>query len=122
MTIIKRDTDFNKFQKHFKEYQDKFGLNGYRVYFKQEQIDGFADIERNQEGMVATVRLNNKLNKDDKKFCNMHDNAKHEAIHLLLSRISELSYSRFISKDELYSAEEELVRRLEQLIPDIKHK
>ena len=36
---------FQLFQKYFKEYQAKFGLTGWKVYFEHGDLDGaFADI------------------------------------------------------------------------------
>jgi len=110
-----------RFQKIFTAYQQKFGLNGYKVYFKYETInDSFASIVIDQDGLVATARLNSSLPDKDKPFQNIHGSAKHEAIHLLVGRFSDYSQSRYITRSDVTEAEEELVRRLEQLIPDIK--
>ena len=111
---------FTEFKKYFNAYQNKFGLINYRIFFKYEPVDGFADIVRFQEDATATVRLNNKVTKEDKQFQNIRGTAKHEALHLLLARFSDLAYSRYSTKSDIYEAEEELVRRLETLIPSIK--
>ena len=50
----------------------------------------------------------------------LKSSAKHEAIHLLVARLSELAEHRFVTREEIISAEEELVRKLAWLIPDIK--
>jgi hypothetical protein len=114
-------SEFKRFQKTFTAYQKEFGLNGYKTYFKNESLAGvFADIYVDQDGMVATVRLNAELPDKDKPFASAHDNAKHEAIHLLVGRLSDYAQSRYVTKCDVAEAEEELVRRLEQLIPDIK--
>jgi len=45
--------------------------------------------------------------------------AKHEAIHLLISKFDELARRRYVaSSDDIYRANEELVIKLEKLIPD----
>lgn len=41
---------------------------------------------------------------------------KHEAIHLFLSRLSSLAFSRFCLERELYDAEEGMVRVLEKVL------
>uniref|UniRef100_A0A6M3J8V3 Uncharacterized protein n=2 Tax=viral metagenome TaxID=1070528 RepID=A0A6M3J8V3_9ZZZZ len=110
---------FVEFKKYFLTYQKLFGLNGYKIYFKEESLDDdFADILINQAGMVVTVRFNASLSGEDKPFQDIHSNAKHEALHLLLGRLSGLAQYRYATKADVCEAEEELVRRLETLIPD----
>ncbi len=109
--------DFEQFQKHFKYYQQKFGLTGYKIYFKHESLDGdFAQISVRQPNMNATVSLNNDLLDGDKPFKDIKLDAKHEAIHLLLHRFVCNGWSRFTQRAELEEAEEEVVRKLENLI------
>lgn len=110
--------DFALFQKEFKKWQKLFGLTGYKVYFKYEPDDGyFASLTVNQGNMVATVRLNSKLPDKDKAFKDIKQSAKHEAIHLLVARLERNGRYRFSSENEIYEATEELVFRLENLIP-----
>ena len=109
--------DFELFKKEFKKWQDKFGLNGWVVYFKYEQLeDSFASSSTDINGMVATIKLNSKLPNKDKPFKNIKRSAKHEALHLLLARMSCNAYARFVSRDDLYESEEELVHKLEGLL------
>jgi len=44
------------------------------------------------------------------------ETAKHEIIHLLLSRASECGRSKDYTSNDIYEAEEELVRKLEKII------
>ena len=111
---MKRATDFEKFQRYFKEYQRLFGLMDYKIYFKHESLDGcFADITVEQADMVGTVRFNST---PDKQYLNVRGSAKHEAIHLLLWRLEDRASSRYIQAKELYETVEGLVRKLEALI------
>lgn len=117
--MTKSNTDFLEFQSCFKEYQQKFGLTGYKVYFKYEPIDGaFADITVKYSDMVATVRLNSKSLGKDKPFKDIKRSAKHEAIHLLLQRLEGNARYRYASSEEIYEATEELTFKLEELISD----
>lgn len=109
--------DFIAFQKHFKEYQQRFGLTGYKVYFKYEVLEeSFAQIEAEAGKMVATVTLNSHLLDKDKPHKDIRRDAKHEAIHLLLARVDNNARYRFATSAEIYEAEEELVNKLEELI------
>ncbi len=109
--------DFELFQREFKKWQEKFGLIGYRVYFKHEVLEGeFANITVTQGDMVATVRLNSKLLAKDEPFKDIKSSAKHEAIHLLLIRLETLALSRHATSGEIYEASEELTRKFECLI------
>ena len=114
----KADKDFAIFQREFKRWQQKFGLGGYNVFFKHEPLgDAFADIFVKQPSMTAVVTLNSKLHKGDKPFKDIKGTAKHEALHLLLSRLTENGRFRFITENEMTEACEELVYKLEALIP-----
>lgn len=107
--------EFADFQKHFRYYQQLFGLNGYKIYFKHEPlVDRFAQISTGNQN--ATVSLNSKLAEGSKPFRDIKGDAKHEAIHLLLDRFSCNAKWRYASKDEIEESEEELVVKLENLI------
>ena len=111
--------DFELFQSEFKRWQQKFGLTGYKVYFKYEPIDdGFAAIKINQGDMVVTVRLNSELPTKDNPHKDIRQTAKHEALHLLVGRLEEAGRYRHCSATEIYEATEELANRLGVLIPD----
>ncbi len=113
------DKDFELFKSEFTRWQIRFGLIGYKVYFKYEPIDtGFANIIINQGGMVATVKLNSKLSSEDILFKDVKRSAKHEALHLLVGRLEQDGRYRYSSENEIYEATEELVFRLENLIAD----
>jgi len=109
--------DFEVFKKEFKKWQQRFGLNGWKVYFKHEPLDSaFAEIETNLDGMVATVILNSKLPDKDKPFKEVKRSAKHEAIHLLTARLEYNGRARFSSSAEIYESAEELNNKLYDLI------
>lgn len=112
------DKDFALFQSEFKKWQKLFGLTGYKVYFKYEPLDkSFADISVNQGEMVVTVQLNSKLPNKDKPHKDIKRSAKHEAIHLLVARLEHNGRYRYTSENGIYEATEELVFKLEGLIP-----
>ena len=116
---LKKSRDFKTFQAEFTRRQKQFGLLGYKVYFKYEPLeDAFAEIRWDRHAdMAATVALNSKLGEKDKPFKNPRRQAKHEALHLLIMRLESCSRRRFVGEEEIYGAAEELVRRLDSLIP-----
>ena len=110
--------DFELFKKEFTRYQKLFGLTGYKVYFKYEPLDeSFASISVRHGDMVATARLNSKLPDKDEPYRDVKMSAKHEAIHLLLARLEGNAKYRYTSESEIYESCEELVFKLEDLIP-----
>ena len=115
------NSDFANFQRHFKRYQQRFGLTGYQVYFKCEPLDScFADISCLQNRMVVTVRLNSESQPEgEEPRKSIRSTAKHEAIHLLLYRLEHLARCRYVADEEIYEAEEELVVKLEGLIGEV---
>ncbi len=119
--MTKTNTDFELFQAEFKKWQKRFGLTGYNIYFSYEPLGtAFASIKVSQGDMAATVRLNSKLLNENKPFKGIKLTAKHEALHLLLGRLEQNGRYRYASEEEIYESAEELVHRLEGLIPDEK--
>ncbi len=107
--------DFELFKSEFKKWQLKFGLTGYKIYFRYETLkDSFAEVICDQSQMVATVTLNS----DDKKHPDKHIklSAKHEAIHLLLFKLEHCGRCRYVQPEEIGESVEELVFKLEKLI------
>ena len=79
--------DFNAFKKSFIDWQNKLGLTQYDVCFEHAVLKSlYAQITTNQMGKTATVRLNRDTGTG--VVSKPQDDAKHEAIHLLLSRLS----------------------------------
>jgi len=116
MSKLRRDSDFEVFQKEFKMWQGKLGLLGYKVYFKHEPLKGaYADISIDQGSMIAVVRLDSVVSDED-QHRDVRQSAKHEALHLLTGRLEQNGRYRYATECELSEAAEELVIKLEQLI------
>lgn len=113
--------NFAEFQRCFRQYQRLFGLTGWTVYFKYEPLEtAFACIDPDLSCMVATVRLSSKLPGKDEPHKDIKRSAKHEALHLLLTRLESNGRARYITSEEIYESTEELVNKLGKLIPDVK--
>lgn len=119
VTEHRNKKDFELFQKEFKKWQIRFGLTGYKIYFKHESIkDAYANISISQGDMTVTVRLNNNLSDDAEPHKDIKRTAKHEAVHLLIGKLEQNGRYRYSSENEIFEATEELVFKLENLIPD----
>ncbi len=109
--------DFTEFKECFKEWQLKFGLTGYKVYFRYEPLgEKFGQLIYEIGSSVVTVCLNSKLPQKDKQFKDVKRTAKHEAMHLLVLRLEMNGKCRFTTEAEIDEAGEGLVIRLEGLI------
>jgi len=109
--------DFERFKKAFKKYQSLFGMDNYRVFFFFEPLDNsFASIYVDQRNQAATVRYNSDTPKDELEDRSPEKSAKHEAIHLMVHGLEALANRRFIMEEDLDTAVEGLVMRLENLI------
>lgn len=117
--MVAENKDFTDFKRYFLEYVERFGLNGYKIYFMYEPLKkSFAEINTKQNDRVATVYLNSKLTGSDKLHKDIKGTAKHEALHLLIFSLEDKAWGRFTTKDSVYEAAEELTRKLEALIDD----
>ena len=92
---------FELFQDEFTKWQVKFELSHYRIDFYLKDIESRACIKIDNYGKCAAVTLHNSWKElDPITEYKVKDAAKHEAIHLLLSRFSDLAESRYIQEDE----------------------
>jgi len=107
--------DFRTFKKEFLKYINLFGLKDYKLYFKHIKLkNNYATIEADERGKWAVINMTSEKHKD---FCEPKCHAKHEAIHLLLHKLTNLAESRYCSFENLEIEEEALVRILEKMIP-----
>jgi hypothetical protein len=110
--------DFELFKKEFSRYQKEFGLEGYKVLFLHKPLkDENAHIYIDPQNMTSKVCFTTLKSKDPQDW-NIKRLAKHEAIHLLLGRLSDYGLRRFVPQELLLEAEEEVVRKLLNLIKE----
>ena len=103
---------YSEFKKWFKYYQSRFGLLGWDVRFEQKKLkDSYATISPNLDGMTALVTLDIETSAKEIKA-----SARHEALHLLIGRLSGNASYRYASKEDMYETCEELVNKLCKLI------
>jgi hypothetical protein len=108
--------DFEIFKKEFLRWVDKFGLKGYRLLFHHEPLDdNYAEILTSEESKTAIISLNSKPSKNA-YYYKPQVHAKHEAIHLFLSRFQNLAGSRYLQSDDITEEVEKLVRILEKIL------
>ncbi len=116
--MIGSSRDFEAFQREFQTYQKLFGLTGYKVLFEYMPLeDKYASLECDQVTRVAVVSLNSALPDQDKAHRTPQTSAKHEAIHLLLRKLADCARYRYTTSDAITEACEEVVIKLEGLIP-----
>ena len=108
---------FILFKQSFNYWKNRLGLHEWVIDFFHDSTPGsFADIVSNHNGLRASVRMTNKLDKVDMAAFNPKKAGKHEAIHLLLADIRGLAVERFLTEDEMSIAIERIVRRLEGVL------
>ena len=111
--------DFELFKKECKKFEKKFGLDEWHIDYYWEKFEPNNAVAKTQMDLLAksaSVTLNKEIG--DKLQFNLLQVAKHEMIHCLLGELSELAWSRFVTRDEITSREEGLVRKLEKIISD----
>ena len=109
--------EFEEFKRGFNETVEILGLKGYQIYFFHEDLkkESFADITIDQEGMIASARFNlvdrGRIHVEHTPY----GSGVHEALHLLMARLYDLTTSRYVNREEIIEAEHDIVRRLEKL-------
>lgn len=104
---------FNRFVKEFIRRQELLGLTQYRTLFSYENIGkkNAAQIRTNFMAKTADVYLNTEKRSSE----GPEADAKHEALHLLLSRLCILAEERHIMDTDIPEEEEAIVQRLEKV-------
>ena len=106
--------EFSRFKKHFLLWQAKLGVPEYDVVFKQDADDKyFAYIDADSESCTATVSLCKTIKMGAGEW--VKSTARHEALHLLLTRLVDCAKGRFVSADEIDREYERVVRILEKV-------
>ena len=109
------EADFQRFKCECLRLQEKWGLLDYTLYFTHGTGDGnLAEITPDDVGCVARLRYAKTVSISDVPPVEIL--AKHEMIHLLLSRVKTLGSSRWAADDELENEIERLVVKLEKII------
>lgn len=109
---------FGRFKKEFLRWQQLLGLTQYRIDFFHEKLDNlFAGMTVWEKDKIARVSLATEISKDSTNIDpGPEEHAKHEAIHLLIHRLSWLGGCRYIKDDELAEEAEAIVVRLEKVL------
>ena len=109
--------EFERFKKSFLWWAEKLHCD-YRCYFLHEPVKGgFAEVFMSESGKVATVRFGSFLNKTDYKVKPSPEQVgKHEALHLLLHRLSWLGEQRWTGSEEISHEEHRIIRVLEKVL------
>jgi hypothetical protein len=114
--------DFDVFKTECHRLMDAWELNNYDVRFEHKDLhNANADIYCNSAHNNAVICLSTTLDYDKfemditkEEFIKKY--AKHETIHLLLSRLTFCGEARWCTDSEFTAAEEELVRKLINII------
>jgi len=107
---------FERFKAEFLRWQKELGLTQYRESFAHKNLDkAFAQLYTQQIDKLFVAYLNTNI-EGDMPDDGPEAHARHEALHLLLSRLVWLGSSRYIAESELDEEAEAIVVRLEKVL------
>lgn len=111
---------FNSFKAECEEWLDKFELNRWDVVYTFKPMNGTeACADSQPSSYFADITLNKELTNIEKSE-NVDDYlknlAKHEVLHILISRFSGVAKMRYINERELDDEEEGIVNLLTKII------
>lgn len=106
---------FERFKKSFNKWVIKFGLLDYHIEFFHRHLDerAYARINACPGSCVASVEYNKEI-PDCSSFESPEVTAKHEAIHLLIARLSILTSDEVLAQVTVEN--ERITRVLEKLL------
>ena len=111
---------FRQFKKDCLEYQKKFELGFWKINFSLLPLgkECLSRTKANPIACVAEIELNKEVPLEYLTAEEIKRGARHELIHLLTRKLRMLADERFTLPADINMAEEELTKRLEQIIKD----
>lgn len=112
---------FEYFKKRVEYWQKRFELMNWKIEVIQEKkskefLDAYLEhTYQNEEAKIILLTEGNRFSKKNTKK-DLDDTAKHEVIHLILSKYEMSSKRRYIQEKELDEELEIIVRKLTRLL------
>lgn len=97
----------------------ELGLDNWKVYFGWDALeDSYARTSASLNGYVASMIFCKDWDDDLRELDdnNIFQVARHEAVHLLIMRLACVAGRRCVTEDQIADAEEETVRKIEQVL------
>lgn len=113
------EEQFKYFVSRFRYWYDYLKLAGWEVSFYHEELkEDFARIGINYKARNVSVVFNTDWPEDKRPLNETEIDrcARHEAVHLLTGSLWCLAFERYSSEAAIDTAEEELVRRIEEIV------
>lgn len=117
--MIKKITskDFKVFKQECERLIKEWGLDEWDIdILRGDNQDANASMKADIENMKAEIYLSRTINTIKEYTPNIKDTAKHEVIHLLISKVVEAGSCRFLTDSEYNSYTEQLVNKLIDII------
>jgi hypothetical protein len=111
--------DFEYFKRRYLFHLRELGINNFEIRFMHEDADeAYATTLPSTKGMCATVTLSMDWENGDGRKVGRREldfSARHEVLHLLLCKLSELAGALY-AQGIVDGAEEEIIRTLENYL------
>lgn len=116
--------DFEKFKRYCAEWIEVFGLRDYRFcFFHPGGESGYGRCRANSLSRSARISLCKDWGKDiEVTDDELRRTALHEVLHVVFNQFVELSRERWVQEEEVLTAEEVAVTRLENAIFALREK
>ena len=116
--------DFERFKTYCREWIEVFGLLDYRVhYIHAGGQTGFGRCSTNSVSRSSLIKLckdwGHGIDVTDEE---LRRTALHEVLHIIMNGTVELAKARWVQEEELDTAEEAAVTRLENAIFSLREK
>lgn len=111
---------------HLKVFRDecerlieRWGLTNWRRgYFIDDDVDAHAEVSIKLQDRVVTFFMPTKWKDEYQEPTDefLKEVALHEVIHVMVGRLDEIAQYRYTSRNEIYEANEELARMIENAV------
>lgn len=115
---MKIEEAFEQFKKDVLYWQKRFELSHWKININLLSLgkECFSRTRANPVGCVADIEMNKEIPKEHLTRDEINRCAKHEVIHILTRKLRMLADNRWATPPEITMAEEELTKKLEEII------
>ncbi len=111
------EENFNFFKKCCQKWINQFELNSWDIdYSHNPDKNSISSLRANISSYIARINLSTTWDTTPLDRAHLDMLAKHEVIHLLISRSMSCGKARYLTSDEIEEAEEELTNKLVNII------
>jgi len=111
-TVETTQAEFEEFEREVRRLWPLVGMSGWELFVTHSELDETTYANCTSDGTARRIHISLNTKPNTKEGFNCTQLARHEMGHAMLQPLGQYAASRYVTGDELVSAEHEVVMRL----------